>query len=93
MVGGVAVEMSRGAQPMRLGGPGKFLSAQGTLAGQTTACQPALGTATYPSCWQAWRIAVTPSAQPQPFELTITATLGPDVQLASQAHFVPQEVP
>jgi hypothetical protein len=89
----VTVEMSRSGQPIRLGGPGKFLSAQGTLAGQTAACQPVLGTATYPSCWQAWRIAVTPSAQPQPFELTITATLGSDVQLATQAHFVPKEVP
>jgi len=86
----ITVEMKRGSQRMRVGGPGKYMTAQGTLASQPAACEPVLGTATYPSCWQAWRIAAGPSSQPQPFELTITATFGPDVQLASQGHFVPK---
>jgi len=85
----VTIEMTRGSQPMRVGGPGKHLTAQGTLAGQPAVCKPVLGTATYPSCWQAWRMAVAPSAQLQPFEFTITATFGPYVQLTSQVHFVP----
>ena len=65
-------------------------SAQATLAGQAAACKPVLGTATYPSCWQAWRIAVRPSSQPQPLELAITANLGRDVSLTAQGHFLPQ---
>jgi hypothetical protein len=85
----VAAEMKRGSQPMRLAGPGKFLTAQGTVAGQTASCKPVLGTATYPACWQAWRIAVGPSSRPQPFELTIAANLGPDVGLAVRSHFIP----
>ena len=51
----ISVEMKRGSEPMRIGGPGKYLTAQGTLAGKTADCKPVLGTATYPSCWQAWR--------------------------------------
>jgi hypothetical protein len=53
----ISVEMKRGSQPMRVGGPGKYLTAQVTLAGQPIACKPVVGTATYPSCWQAWRIS------------------------------------
>jgi hypothetical protein len=86
----ISVQMTRGAQPMRVGGPGKYLTAQGTLAGQEIVCNPVLGTATYPSCWQAWRIAVEPSRQPQAFALVIAATFGPDVQLAWKGHFIPR---
>jgi hypothetical protein len=86
----ISVQMTRGTQPMRVGGPGKYLTAQGTLGGETVVCKPVLGTATYPSCWQAWRIAVEPSARPQPFELMITAAFGPDIQFASKGHFLPQ---
>ena len=86
----VSAEMQRGSQPMRIGNPGKMLTACGTLAGQTLAWKPVLGTATYPSCWQAWRITVAPATQPRPFELTITANFGPDVQLSPKGHFVPR---
>jgi hypothetical protein len=86
----ISVEMVRGSQPMRLGGPGKYLTAQGALAGRATACKPVLGTATYPSCWQAWRVTVAPSAQPQAFELAITANLSSDVSLSCKAYFVPE---
>jgi hypothetical protein len=84
----ISVQMAHDSQPIRTGGPGKYLTAQGTLAGQRVSWKPALGTATYPSCWQSWRIAVSPSAQPQPFEVTIHATFGPDVQSTFQGHFV-----
>lgn len=87
----VTVEMARAGQPMRVGGPGKFLSARGTLAGQTVSWKPVVGTATYPCCWQGWRIAVEPSAQTQPFEATIAAHFGPDVQLTTKGHFVPND--
>ena len=86
----ISVQMKRGTQPMRVDGPGKYLTAQATLAGETVVCQPVLGTATYPSCWQAWRIAVESSARARPFELMITAAFGPDVQFAAQGHFLPK---
>ncbi|MCY2986706.1 MAG: hypothetical protein NTY19_02445 [Planctomycetota bacterium] len=86
----ISAEMKCGSQPIRVGGPGQYLTARGTLAGQMLAWKPVLGTATYPSCWQAWRITVAPSAQPQPFELAITANFGPHVQLSPRGHFVPR---
>lgn len=85
----ISLPMTRGSQPMRVGGPGKYLTAQGTLAGQAVACKPVVGTATYPSCWQAWRLDIAPSAQRQPFELAITANFAPDVQLSPTGYFVP----
>lgn len=86
----ISVAMKAGGQPMRDGSLGKHLTAEGTLAGQTVLWEPVLGTATYPSCWQAWRTAVAPSAQARPFELTIANTFGPDVQLAPKGHFLPK---
>ena len=68
----------------------KHLTARGTLAGRAVPWQPVLGTATYPSCWQAWRLTVEPSSQPQVFELAITAKFGPGVRLAPKAHFIPE---
>jgi hypothetical protein len=87
----VSVQMTRGLEPIRVGGPGKYLTAQGTLDGHAAAWKPVVGTATYPSCWQAWRLPVAPSAQPQPFELAITANFAPDVQLTPTGYFVPGE--
>jgi hypothetical protein len=85
----ISVQMTRGSQPMRTGGPGKYLTAEGTLAGQAAVWKPVVGTATYPSCWQAWRLPVAPSAQSLPFELTIKANFAPDVQLSPSGYFVP----
>ena len=86
----VTVQLTRGTQPMRVDGPGRHLTAQGTLAGRAVSWRPVLGTATYPSCWQAWRLTVGPSSQPQAFELAITAKFGPGVQLAIKGHFIPE---
>jgi hypothetical protein len=86
----ISVELKRGGQPMRDGSVGKRLTAQGTLAGQAAIWKPVLGTATYPSCWQAWRTAAAPSAQAQAFELMIANAFGPDVQLAFKGHFLPK---
>jgi hypothetical protein len=86
----VSVEMKQGPAPMPMGGPGKSFSAHGKLAGKTIQCQPVLGTATYPSSWQAWRIAVQPSAGPQAFELSITTTLPPTIRGTCQGHFLPK---
>ena len=86
----VSIEMEQGHAPMYVGGPGKSFTARGKLAGKAIACQPVLGTATYPSSWQAWRIAVQPSSGPQAFELSITTTLPPSIQVKYQGHSLVQ---
>ena len=85
----ISVPLTRGSQPMRVGGPGKYLTAQGTLAGKVVDWKPVVGTQTYPSCWQAWRLPVAASAQPLPFEMTIKANFKPDVQLSPTGRFLP----
>jgi hypothetical protein len=85
----VTVEMSRNGQPMELHNVGRHLSAEGQLDGKPIAWQPVLGTATYPSCWQAWRLPLESSTKPQAFELAITPRVGATVDLRSAAHFLP----
>ncbi|MFH1264676.1 MAG: hypothetical protein ABIK89_03070 [Planctomycetota bacterium] len=81
--------MTRGSTALAWKNIGSHFHAQGRLAGQTIACQPVLGRATHAASWQAWRIAVEPSGDPQPFELSITATLPADVELDWQGHCIP----
>jgi len=85
----ISTEIERGGQPIRVQGPANFLTAEARLGGKTAICQPVMGTATYPSCWQAWRIGIEPSAQPQPLGLTITASFGPEFRLNTKGHFLP----
>ncbi|OHB85934.1 MAG: hypothetical protein A2V98_03705 [Planctomycetes bacterium RBG_16_64_12] len=84
----VTVEMKAGSGPVWLGNVGTHFSSEGKLAGEVAPFQPVLGGATYPSPWQAWRIAVEPAATPQPFELSIGANVGPNLQLQCQGHFI-----
>jgi len=85
----VTVEMKNGGNPVKLGNVGTHFSWEGKLAGEIARFQPVLGKATYPSCWQAWRLEVAPSARLRPFELAITANFAPDVQLVPAGYFVP----
>jgi hypothetical protein len=85
----VTVVMKNGSDSVRFANVGTHFSWEGKLAGEIARFQPVLGTATYPSCWQAWRLEVAPSAQLRPFELAITANVAPDVQLVPAGYFVP----
>ncbi len=86
----VTVEMSRGSGPWATRNVGEHLLAQGKLVGRSGAFQPVLGKRTYPAPWQAWRIAVEPSAEPRPFELSITSkAIANVVRLACKAYFIP----
>ena len=85
----VSVEMKRRSEPVWLRNVGSHFSGEGELAGLSAPFEPVLGKATYPAPWQAWRLAVAPSASPQAFELTISAMVSPDVELSCEAHFVP----
>ncbi|MFH1922055.1 MAG: hypothetical protein ABIP48_19490 [Planctomycetota bacterium] len=85
----VSAQMSRGSAALAWRNIGSYFHVQGRLAGQTIPCQPVLGRATHEAAWQAWRIAVEPSGDPQPFELSITATLPADVELDWKGHCIP----
>ncbi|MEN6450384.1 MAG: hypothetical protein ABFC96_07835 [Thermoguttaceae bacterium] len=86
----VAVEMTKNSAPLRIGGLGKVFSAKGKVAAQTVAWQPVLGTDTPPSCWQAWRTAIEPSAEAQLVKLEITTSLPNEVDLNCSSHFLPK---
>jgi hypothetical protein len=86
----VTVAMSRSGQPFEIPNVGRSLSAEGSLNGKRSAWQPVLGTATYPACWQAWRLPLEPAAEPAEFELTVTPRIGSNVDLRWAAHFVPR---
>jgi hypothetical protein len=85
----VTVEMSRDGQPIELHNMGRHLSAAGQLDGKPIVWQPVLGTATYPSCWQAWRLPLSSGAKPSAFELVIAPSVGTRVDLRCEAHFLP----
>lgn len=87
----VYAQMIKGSDLVKYYGPGKYLFGQGTLAGQTVAWQPVLGTDTFPSSWQAWRTVVGPSAEPRPMELDITTSLlGAGVELKCGSYYLPK---
>lgn len=75
---------------MRFRGPGNHMTGQGILNGRVAAWRPILGTDTYPSCWQGWRLPIASSSRPQAFELAIATNLGPGVHMAWKAHYIPR---
>ncbi len=87
----VAAELKKGNEPAYFGDIGTHFSGEAKLAGRPVPCQPVLGKGTYPSCWQAWRIAVPRFANPRPVELSVSASLPAGVTCRFQGHFVPNE--
>lgn len=85
----VSAQLGQGRELVHLGNIGAHFSSEGKLAGQGAFWQPVLGQETYPSSWQAWRIAVGPSTSPQPFELLITAEAPVNAESGFTAHFLP----
>ena len=85
----VTVEMSRDGQPIELHNIGRHFSAAGQLDGKPIVWQPVLGTATYPSCWQAWRLPLSSGTKPVVFKLEIAPSVGTSVDLRCEAHFLP----
>jgi hypothetical protein len=86
----VTVEMSQNGRPTEIRNVGRYVSAEGRVGGKPIAWQPVLGKATYPSCWQAWRLPLEPSSRPLDFELLITPRVGAGVDLRCAAHFMPR---
>lgn len=85
----LTAEMKTGSEPLPLKNVGTLFSCEGKLAGENVQVQPVLGTATYPSSWQAWRTAATPSAVPRDFQLTIGSTAPANARFAFKAYFIP----
>jgi len=50
-----------------------------------------LGKGTYPSCWQAWRIALAPSTTSQPINLSVSVSAPANVECLFQGHFIPNK--
>ncbi len=84
----ITVEMARDGHPLEMPNIGKVLSAEGTLERRPAAWEPVLGQATYPSCWQAWRLRLAPSVQPRAFTLTVTPRVAREVLLRCRGHFL-----
>ena len=84
----VTLEMGKDGKPLAMHNVGAHFWSQATLAGKPVTFTPVLGNATYPAPWQAWRLAIEPSAQPQPFELSITTRVAPIVQRTWKGHFL-----
>jgi hypothetical protein len=87
----VAADLKKGSEAISLADIGVNFSGEAKLAGQPVVCQPVLGKGTYPSSWQAWRIALHPSTGPQAAELCISSTLPANVQFLFQGYFIPSK--
>jgi hypothetical protein len=87
----ITAVLKKGADTVSFGDIGSHFSADAKLAGQSVACQPVLGKATYPSCWQAWRINIAPTASPKPAELSVSVAVPGGATPVFQGHFIPQD--
>ena len=86
----VSVELKQGAHPLYIHHRDGKLKFSGSLDGKPAAFQPVVGNGWYPAAWQTWRLAVSPSEKPQPFDFQIHSDLPADVEYRLSAHFVPQ---
>jgi hypothetical protein len=86
----LTAEMRKGAVAVMTKDVGAHFSVNGTLRGGPAECHPVLGKATYPASWQAWRIAVKASSDPQPFEFSIVNSTELEAELSCRGHFLPR---
>ncbi|MFZ1937090.1 MAG: hypothetical protein WCB27_21720 [Thermoguttaceae bacterium] len=87
----VAAELKKGADLAFFGDIGTHFSGEAKLARRPLPCQPVLGKGTYPSCWQAWRIVLPPSGNPQSVELSVSVSLPARVTCRFHGHFIPNK--
>jgi hypothetical protein len=89
----IATRIGRPPGSTQLRNIGSLFSVEGTIEGRSVEWKPVLGTATYPSSWQAWRVEIGPGADSRPFGLSIQTRAPLDLESAFEAHFVPGENP
>lgn len=61
----------------------------GTLDSRPVAFEPVVNNGNYRAPWQTWRLTITPSDRPRPFELRVTSSLPSIVEHHFTAHFIP----
>ena len=86
----ITAEMRKGTVAVMTKDVGTHFTISGTLRGGPPECHPVLGKATYPASWQAWRIAVEASSNPQPFEFSIINSTELEAELSCREHFLPR---
>ena len=62
----------------------------GSFNGKPAAFKPVIGHGWYRAAWQTWRLPVSPSPEPQPFDVQIHSNLPADLEYRISAHFVPK---
>ena len=87
---GDKLELKQGAHPFYIHHRDGKLKFSGTFNAKPAAFLPVAGNGWYQAAWQAWRLAVPPSAKPQPFDFQVHSDLPADVEYRISAHFVPQ---
>jgi hypothetical protein len=85
----IAAALKKGSEAVAFRDIGTYFAAEAKLTGQPSPCEPVIGKLTYPSSWQAWRIAVGPSARAEDVELAVSASAPGGVTYAFQGHFIP----
>ena len=86
----IVTKLSKGATAFSLPDIGTHFSVEAKLGDQRLPYQPVLGKAAFPCPWQAWRIAVPPSSEPQPLEMQIDASISNDVEPKWSGYFLPR---
>ncbi|MCC6579342.1 MAG: hypothetical protein IT440_02805 [Phycisphaeraceae bacterium] len=69
--------------------PGREMGMDMRIEHQPVAATPVLETYTYPSSWQAWRVAVPAMADDAAWEATLSVMTTLGVTLQVEAYFIP----
>ncbi len=86
----VSARLGDGPHPPEPSNIGTYFTHQGFVDEQPATWTAVLGTATYPSSWQAWRLEVAPSATPRRFRLVVESSLKLAVPEALAAYYLPR---
>jgi hypothetical protein len=86
----ISIELKQGAHPLYIHHRDGHLKFAGALNVQPAAFQPVVANGWYQAAWQTWRLTVSPSDKPQPFDFQIHSDLPVDVEYRVSARFVPQ---
>jgi len=86
----VSIELKQGTHPLYVHHRDGKLKFTGSLNEKPAAFRPVVANGWYQAAWQTWRLAVSPSEKPQPFDFQIRSDLPADVEYLVSAHFVPQ---
>jgi hypothetical protein len=89
----VSVQMSRDGRPYMMDDARSLFSCHGTVGGREAACVAIAPGPASPAVWswEAWRILLPPTANPESIQFGITAGTPADVKLNFSGHFIPTD--